>query len=335
MCSTFHDIRKSFASLRVEKKLRHREIASFLNVSELELIDAHSSVTKLESIKSSPNLARAIRLKPSWSNIISDIQGFGEVLSLTRNVHAAHENLAFYKHASSSDGVGMVLSDELSMRLMFSRWEYGYLFEECKSTALERSVQFFNEFGVPVHKIFLLPHSHHWYFEDLAKKWADSNQEPGVIVQDKLRIEQCSARGAMAAMIEERNAHQREFIEPDAMSFLLSWAANAKLPLNITVQNDGADQSHEGVLDEVKSRQDWLHLSNQQFNCHLQMTPALKIQVNHHVKPYSIEMFDHSGFLLALIALSMRATQAEREIWESGLEQLKSKERSGEVSVLQ
>ena len=64
MCSTFHDIRKSFASLRVEKNHRHREIASLLNVTEVELLDSHVGVTKLESIKSFPNLARAIRLKP-------------------------------------------------------------------------------------------------------------------------------------------------------------------------------------------------------------------------------------------------------------------------------
>ena len=335
MCSTFHDIRKSFASLRVEKKHRHREIASFLNVTELELIDAHVGVTKLESIKSSPNIPRAIRLKPSWSSILQDVQGFGEVMSLTRNAHAVHENLAFYKHFSSSDDVGMVLSDELAIRLMFGRWEYGYLFEECKSDVLERSIQFFNEFGVPVHKIFLLPHSHHWYFDDLAKKWADSNQHPGVIVQERLDRDQSLGQSALATMIEEHYANQNELIELDALQFLLNTAVQAKLPLVIAVQNDGVDQSHDGVLDEIKEHKDWLHLSNQQFNCHLELTQMLKVRINHQVSPCSIEVFDNKGFLLALISLSVKATLADREVWKAGLEQLKAKEKATEMSLLE
>jgi putative hemin transport protein len=335
MCSTFQDIRKSFASLRVEKKHRHREIASFLNVTELELIDAHVGVTKLESIKSSPNVARAIRLKPSWSSIIHDVQGFGEVMSLTSNTHVVHESLAFYKHASSSDDIGMVLSDELAIRLMLSRLEYGYLFEECKSTVLQRSIQFFSEFGVPLHKIFLLPHSHHWYFDDFSKKWSDSNQQPGVIVQEKSERDQILSSGAAVTMIEERDRNQFELIDFDGVQFLLSSIVQAKLPLIITVQNDGVDQSHDGVLDEIKERNDWLHLSNQQFNCHLQLTQLVRVYINHQVSPSSIEMFDDKGFLLAFIALSVKATLAEREIWEDKLEQLREKVGLREMSVLE
>jgi putative hemin transport protein len=335
MCSTLHDIRKSFASLRVEKKHRHREIASLLNVTELELIDAHVGVTKLESIKSSPNLSRAIRLKSSWPNIIRDVQGFGEVMSLTRNTHAVHENLAFYKHASVSDDGGMILSDELAMRLTFDRWEYGYLFEECKSTVLQRSIQFFNEFGEPVHKIFLLPHSHHWYFDDLAKKWADSNQHPGVIVQEKLEHDQNLSKGVLITMIEERYANQKELVEFEMAQFLLNSAVQNKLPLIITVQNDGAKQSHDGVIDEVREHKEWLHLSNQQFNCHLNLKRMPKIFINHQSSPYFIEMLDDRGLPVALISLSAKATPADIEAWEDVLEQAKVKERTVEMSLLE
>ena len=328
MCSTFHDIRKSFASLRVEKKLRHQEIASFLNVTEVELIDSHVGVTKFESIKSFPNLARAIRLKPSWSSIIQDIQGFGEVMSLTRNCYAVHENLSFYKQASSSDDVGMVQSDELAIHLMYEKWEFGYLFEECKSTVLQRSIQFFDEFGAPVHKIFLLPHSHHWYFDELAKRWADSNQDPGISVQEKIEDDQILDKSTLTTMVEERAANQKELIDLDQMQFLLNSATNGKLPLTITVQNHGVTQSHDGVIHEIQERKDWLHLSNQQFNCHLQLTQMLKIFINHQVSPYSMEMFDEKGFLLVLVALSSKATSADKEIWEELPDKVKAREMS-------
>jgi putative hemin transport protein len=331
MCSTFHDIRKSFASLRVEKKHRHREIASFLNVTEVELIDSHVGVTKLESIKSFPNLARAIRLKPSWSNIIQDIQGFGEVMSLSRNAHAVHENLSFYKHASSSDDVGMVQSDELMIRLNYEKWEFGYLFEECKSHVLQRSIQFFDEFGAPVHKIFLLPHSHHWYFDELAKRWADSNQDPGISVQEKSEHDQPTNSGAMESIIEERYTSQQEIIDADVVQSLLRPSLELKLPLVITVQNHGVSQSHDGVLDEIRDHNDWLHLINQQFNCHLQLTQMPKICINHQESPFLIEMLDEEGLLLASIALSIKATPADVQAWEDLLEQVKA----SEVSLLE
>ena len=328
MCSTFHDIRKSFASLRVEKKHRHREIASFLNVTEVELIDSHVSVTKLESIKSFPNLARAIRLKPSWSNIIQDIQGFGEVMSLTRNTHAVHENLSFYKHASFTDDVGMVQSDQLTIRLIYEKWEFGYLFEECKSHVLQRSIQFFDEFGAPVHKIFLLPHSHHWYFDEMAKRWADSNQEPGILLQEKAESDQPTNSGALASIIEERHTSQQEIIEAGVVQSLLSSSLELKLPLLITVQNHGVSQSHDGVLDEIRDHKDWLHLINQQFNGHLQLAQMPKICINHHDNPFLIEMFDKESFLLASIALSTKATPVDRQAWEDLLEQVNASEMS-------
>ena len=328
MCSTFHDIRKSFASLRVEKNHRHREIASLLNVTEVELLDSHVGVTKLESIKSFPNLARAIRLKPSWSSIIQDSQGFGEVMSLTRNAHAVHENLAFYKHASSSDGVGMVLSEELTMRLMYERWEHGYLFEECKSTVVQRSIQFFDEFGTSIHKIFLMPHSHHWFFDELAKRWADSNQEPGIIVHEKLAHDQQINQGALASIIEERHANQKESINLDVVQSLLRSSVELKLPLIITVQNDGANQSHDGILGEIRDHNNWLHLINEQFNCHLQLAQMPKICINHQESPYSIEMMNEEGFLLASIAVSTKATPVDRQAWEDLLDKIKIREMS-------
>jgi putative hemin transport protein len=285
-------------------------------------------VTKFESIKSFPNLARAIRLKPSWSSIIQDIQGFGEVMSLTRNSYAVHENLSFYKHASSSDDVGMVLSDELMMRFMYERWGHGYLFEECKSTVLQRSIQFFDEFGSPVHKIFLLPHSHHWFFDELAKRWADSNQEPGILVQEKSESDGQMNRDALVSIIEERHASQKDIIDSDMVQSLLRSSVELKLPLIITVQNDGVSQSHDGVLDEIRDHNHWLHLINQQFNCHLQLTQMPRIYINHQDSPFLIEMLDEKGFLLASIALSAKATPANQQAWEELLDQVKAVEMS-------
>ena len=60
-----------------------------------------------------------------------------------------------------------------------------YIFEEGKGDSLQRSVQFFDECGQAVHKVFLLPDSCHEAFEQMIDLWADSNQDAGVQVQEQ------------------------------------------------------------------------------------------------------------------------------------------------------
>jgi putative hemin transport protein len=222
----------------------------------------------------------------------------------------------------------MVLSEELTMRLMYERWEHGYLFEECKSNVVQRSIQFFDEFGTSIYKIFLMPHSHHWFFDELAKRWADSNQEPGIIVHEKLAHDQQINQGALASIIEERHANQKESINLDVVQSLLRSSVELKLPLIITVQNDGVNQSHDGILAEVRDHNHWLHLIKEKFNCHLQLALMPKMFINHQESPYSIEMMNEEGFLLASITVSTKATPADRQAWEDLLDKVKAREMS-------
>jgi hypothetical protein len=57
----------------------------------------------------------------------------------------------------------------------------------------------------------------------------------------------------------------------------------------------------------------------------------LKIFINHQISPYSMEMFDEKGFLLVLVALSSKATPADKEIWE----ELPEKVKAWEMSLLE
>ena len=173
-----------------------------------------------------------------------------------------------------------------------------------------------------------MPHSHHWFFDELAKRWADSNQEPGIIVQEKLAHDQQIKKGTSTSIIEERHANQQESINLDVVQSLLCSSVELKLPLIITVQNDGVNQSHDGILGEVRDHNNWLHLINEQFNCHLQLALMPKIFINHQESPYSIEMMNEEGFLLASIAVSPRATSADSQDWEDLLDKVKTREMS-------
>jgi hypothetical protein len=53
-----------------------------------------------------------------------------------------------------------------------------------------------------------------------------------------------------------------------------------------------------------------------------------KMFINHQESPYSIEMMNEEGFLLASIAVSAKATPADRQAWEELLDKVKVREMS-------
>jgi hypothetical protein len=53
-----------------------------------------------------------------------------------------------------------------------------------------------------------------------------------------------------------------------------------------------------------------------------------KICINHQESPYSIEMMNEEGFLLASIAVSTKATPVDRQAWEDLLDKIKIREMS-------
>ena len=359
MCGTVNDIRKSFASLRIDKKMRHREIAHFLQITEAELVDAHVGVSKLDAMQSSPNLARAVRLKKSWPELIQHIQQFGEVMALTRNEYCVHEKIGSYQHVSTQGDIGLVLSEKIDLRLFYKHWELAYIFEEGKGDSLQRSVQFFDECGQAVHKVFLLPDSVHQAFEQMMHDWADSNQDPGIEVQelskqatDELKSLETfdfdSFRNDWANLLDTHDFfgllkkyhlnrlqafelighHYAEPLPRDAVGTLLKTAAHLNVPVMIFVGNRGAIQIHTGPIKHVLDAKGWLNVLDHDFNLHLRLNDIHKVWLVR--KPTkdgivsSMEILDEQGDVIALIFGKRKPGQAELDTWRDLLESCKN-----------
>ena len=368
MCGTVNDIRKSFASLRIDKKMRHREIANFLQITEAELVDAHVGVSKLDAMQSSPNLARAVRLKKSWPELIQFVEKFGEVMALTRNEYGVHEKIGAYQNISLQGDIGLVMSEHIDLRLFYKHWELAYIFEESKADALQRSVQFFDECGQAVHKVFLLPNSCHEAFEKMADLWADSNQDPGVQIQelakqssDELRAPDAfdfeTFKNDWANLLDTHDffvllkkhhlnrlqafeligEHYAEPLSRDAVGALLNSAAHLNVPIMIFVGNRGAIQIHTGQIKRVLDVKGWLNILDQDFNLHLRLTDIHKVWLVR--KPTkdgvvsSMEILDERGEVIALIFGQRKPGQPELETWRDLLESCKDAERLEEAEM--
>ncbi len=356
MCSQLNDIRQSFSSLRVEKRLRHREIAKFLKITEAELIDAHVGVSKLASMKSSPHLARATRLKNTWFEMLSQFEALGKVLSLTRNEYGVLEKVGIYQPVSMQGDIGLVLGTSIDLRLFYKHWEFGYAFEEGKGEALQRSFQFFDEFGVAVHKVFLMPESDHDYFDELIEKFSDPHQDPGIQIQDQVTLDAPTQQKEPYAFSMEtfredwrelKDTHDfhslikryglsrlqalqaigSEFankLTKDSMRRVFELAKNDLIPLMIFVGNRGAIQIHHGVIHRLVEAKSWFNILDPGFNLHLDINHISNIWLVR--KPTqdgiitSMELLDDDGQMVAFVFGERTPGQPEMPGWRQLIE---------------
>ncbi len=370
MCNQINDIRQSFTSLRLDKKLRHREIAQFLKITEAELLDAHVGVSKLAAIKSTPHLARAVRLKNSWPEILAEVKHLGEVLALTRNDCGVHEKVGIYEPTSAQGDIGLVTGDVIDLRLFYRQWEFGFIFEEGKGDSLQRSIQFFDEFGTAVHKIFLLPQSDHIYFDELIDKFASSNQDSGIHVQDKTQTASSSElyppedfslesfsndweglqdthdffdllkkhRLNRLQAIELIGKHYAEPLSRESMKMIFEAAQESQLPLMIFIGNRGAIQIHSGPIHRLIEAKGWFNILDPGFNLHLDIEKIDHIWLVR--KPSkdgvitSMELLDHSGEMIALVFGKRVPGQPEMASWRNLIEDVLKDQVNQEFCVV-
>ena len=365
MCATVHDIRKSFIGLRVEKRLRHQEIAAFLGVTEAELIDAHVGVSKLDVVRSSPNLAKAIRLKKSWPEIVKLAEGLGKVMALTRNQWAVHEKIGQYEHVSLQGDIGLVAGRDIDLRLFYRQWEFAYIFEEGKDATLQKSIQFFDEFGRAVHKIFLLPESQHEHLELMIQRLADSNQEPGIFIHKKRepeistteKLNDVDHEAFKSDWVGLQGTHDffnllkkyglnrlealnligpdyAQLLDKSSVKFLLDSAGHLSIPLSIYVGNRGAVQIYVGLIKHVVDSTSWLNILDPTFNLHLKVAELPSVWLVR--KPTktgvvsSMEILDTAGEVIAMVFGERLLGQSESEDWRNLLESCKD----GEVAFV-
>lgn len=293
MKPTIDQIRQSFIDLRKEGRLRHREIANQLEISEGELIAAH-----LGLVKDSVNSLRAIRLSKEWPKIIDSIEPMGDVMALTRNKACVHEKIGRYQNARHNGAMGLLLG-EIDLRIFYQQWHSGFAITETTEQSEQRSLQFFDTQGNAVHKIHLKPQSDVTVFDRIVSTFSSKHQEPGFeILPVKARKESIPDHEIDLFKFQEawrnlRDTHDffhllekyslertqalrlagAEFamqVSPRSAKAALVNAAQSQTPIMIFVGNSGAIQIHTGHITNVIEQGSWINVMDPRFNLHLQ-----------------------------------------------------------------
>ena len=160
MVTNTADLKVQYAAYKLENpKSRIREAAAQLHVSEAELVA--TGVGEM-----------AIRLEGDFRELLKQVTGLGHVMALTRNESVVHERKGVYEKVSFTGQMGLVLGDDIDLRLFMSSWAFGFAVNEND----RRSLQFFTADGEAVHKIYLTEHSNLAAYHQLVEAFRAPDQ---------------------------------------------------------------------------------------------------------------------------------------------------------------
>jgi len=117
-----------------------------------------------------------VRLKSEWNHIIKAIKTLGPVMPLTRNEYAVCEKNGVYNNVKIMNSMGYVLDDLNNLRLFISHWYHGFFVCENTTSGESQSLQFFDNQGKAIHKIYLLELSDEKSFNTFITQFTSSDQ---------------------------------------------------------------------------------------------------------------------------------------------------------------
>lgn len=338
------DIRESFAAARSSGK-RAKDAAESLGLSEGAAVAAHAGDHD-RALKASP-------IAGPWVEILQALELCGPVMALTRNESTVHEKTGVYRNISAQGHMGLALSEDIDLRLFFSRWYAGfYVFEPAndpKNPASE-SLQFFDAHGVAVHKIYVRPETDREAFRDVANQFTDADKAysftPAVARPAPKPDSAIDAQALVQGWSEMKDTHEffsligkagaerqqalrlvdgrfTRKADLTVVRKLLDEAAMDGTAIMVFVGSIGCIQIHTGPVKRVEPMVTptarWINVLDAGFNLHLRedlITSAWIVE-----KPTSdgmvtsVEVFDGAGDLMAMFFGARKPGVPELQAW--------------------
>lgn len=263
-------------------KSRIRDDAKALGTSEAELLATGLGTT-------------VQLLDGDFRELIKEVGSLGHVMALTRNDHVVHERKGTYEKISFNNHVGLVLGEDIDLRLFLGDWKFGFAVSENDRFSL----QFFNSFGEAAHKIYLTDKSNKEAYDALVTKYLAADQNVNLFVSEKkekvaepdeaadfdksafqqewldlkdthdfftlLRKYKLSRKQALRNA-PEGYAHR---IKPESMKLLFDAISETELPIMVFVSNPNCIQIHTGPIKKIFVMGPWLNVMDPEFNLHL------------------------------------------------------------------
>ena len=278
-----HEIRIARAE---NPKMRERDLAVQLGISEAELVAAHCG----DGVQ---------RVEPRVNDLLKGLESVGEVMALTRNESAVHEKIGVYDKVHPGDHAAVVLGADIDLRVFPKVWAHGFAVEKRDGEEIRRSLQFFDEAGEAVHKVHLRPASNLYAYQKLVADLASSDQSPTVALKGIAEGEPDTDETACAEDLRDRwtrmtDVHQffgmlktlklsrhqavrmigSDYawkLADESLAAMFQHAVSGGMPIMCFVGNRGCIQIHSGPVSNIKTMGPWINVLDESFHLHLRM----------------------------------------------------------------
>ena len=318
-------------------KKRIRDIAAHLQVSEAELL-----MTGLGE--------NTVLLENRFEDILQEIPALGHVMALTRNDHCVHERKGIYKNISFGPHAGLVLGEDIDLRLFMHQWKLGFAVEDKEL----KSLQFFDASGTAIHKVYLTEKSEFDSYGKLVNKFRHADQRVVALmpvnppVKQERRDSEIDLVPFHAAWNAMQDTHEffgllKRFglsrtqalrLAPAGYAYpigitgfkaIMKACAGQEVPVMVFVGNHGCIQIHTGTITKLVETGPWFNVLDPKFNLHLREDAIMSAW--HVIKPSidgdinSIELFDQNGEIIAQFFGKRKPGIPELKEWKSILTQ--------------
>jgi len=330
-----------------EPKLRARDRATRLNVSEAELVAAECGGLVATQLAGAPK------------EIFGELGSLGEVMALSRNDACVHERHGRYEDIQLGHGhVGLVLGPDIDLRVFFDSWRFTFAVTENG----RRSLQFFDRYGSAVHKVYVTDATDAAAYDALVAKfaapspaWPDvesivatvnvdkSNDDSGNDDKNNHNVDDVNdPQGLRAAWQSLKDTHDffpmlRKFkatrlgalraagtdlaqqVSLDTAETVLTRAAESGLPIMVFVSNKGIVQIHTGPVEKLMRTGPWFNVLDPRFNLHLNTTAITSTWIVN--KPTvdgwvtSVEVYAANGDLIVQMFGARKPGKPELTAW--------------------
>ncbi|WP_019223744.1 hemin-degrading factor [Bartonella rattaustraliani] len=321
--------------LREEKKeMRNRDFATSIGISEAELIAAYCTIGK------------AKKLQIDVAALLGNASHLGTVMALTRNEYAVHEVTGNIEKFVHNKNVPITLG-EIDLRIFAKQWKFGFEYEMTILGKPAKSLQFFDQYGVAIFKLYSQDTTNMEEWSKLVEKLLDKDQSPILdilpasppVQHDKSELDVEQFRNRWRNMTNVHQLHEiisefkmnrcdavkyagNEFaneLKVEAVEMMLNQVAQQEIPIMCFVGNRGCIQIFSGQVKNIKQMGPWLNVLDQKFDLHLLISGidsvwyVRKPTCDGYVS--SLEIFDKNSEIITQFFGLRKEGQKEREDW--------------------
>ena len=331
---------------RENPKMRERDIANALSVSEAALVAAEVGLT-------------ATAISPDPAHLLEYAESFGEIMALSRNESAVHEKIGVFENIRKGKRAAIVLGENIDLRIFPNRWVHAFAVTKKDNEGNDKlSLQYFDQTGTAVFKLHWRPASnveaYHRFVETYRLETQSQTVETGTFephdadhARDPQAVDVELLRDRWSAltdthqffgMLNELKVHRRTALESVGNDYAIRLADNAvsellkraskrpELPLMVFVANNGIVQIHSGPVSKIVEMGPWLNVMDPTFHMHLRQDHIAETWLvrkptsDGHVT--SIEAFNADGEMIVQFFGKRLEGYAERPVWRELAENL-------------